>query len=248
MAESANAEGSDNPLVRQLESRDHLSDEERQVLIGSVALTRDIAPHRDLAREGDEPGESNILLEGFAYRYRLLADGRRQISLFHVPGDFIDLHGFLLKRLDHAIAAAGPCRVGVVPHECLTRITENFPHLTRLLWLSTVVDGAIHREWLAAMGRRSALGNMAHLFCELFVRLEIPGRTSDDGFEFPLTQQELGECLGLTSVHVNRTLQELRRRRMIQLENRRLTILDQPGLRAIAEFDPAYLYLERKRR
>ena len=115
MAESANADGSDNPLVRQLESRDHLSDEERQVLIGSVALTRDIAPHRDLAREGDEPGESNILLEGFAYRYRLLADGRRQISLFHVPGDFIDLHGFLLKRLDHAIAAAGPCRVGVVP-------------------------------------------------------------------------------------------------------------------------------------
>ena len=170
MAESANAEGSDNPLVRQLESRDYLSDEERQVLIGSVALTRDIAPHRDLAREGDEPGESNILLEGFAYRYRLLADGRRQISLFHVPGDFIDLHGFLLKRLDHAIAAAGPRRVGVVPHECLTRITENFPHLTRLLWLSTVVDGAIHREWLA-MGRRWAWATWRISSASCFVRL-----------------------------------------------------------------------------
>src|SRR3712207_1225482 len=103
MVEGANAEGLGYPLIRHLEARDHLSDDERQVLANCVALTRDIPPHRDLAREGDQPGECNILLEGFAYRYRLLADGRRQISLFHVPGDFIDLHGFLLKRLDHAI-------------------------------------------------------------------------------------------------------------------------------------------------
>jgi CRP-like cAMP-binding protein len=248
MAESANAEGSDNPLVRQLESRDHLSDEERQVLIGSVALTRDIAPHRDLAREGDEPGESNILLEGFAYRYRLLADGRRQISLFHVPGDFIDLHGFLLKRLDHAIAAAGPCRVGVVPHECLTRITENFPHLTRLLWLSTVVDGAIHREWLAAMGRRSALGNMAHLFCELFVRLQAVGLVQDHSFRFPVTQAELADAMGLSTVHVNRIAQELRGGGLIAWHGRTVTITDWQRLRAVAEFDPTFLNLARRTR
>jgi CRP-like cAMP-binding protein len=248
MAESPDVEGLGTPLVRHLEARDQLSDEERRVLADCVAQTRDIAPHRDLAREGDEPGECRILIEGFAYRYRLLADGRRQISLFHLPGDFVDLHGFLLKRLDHAIAAAGPCRVGIVPHECLTRITENHPHLTRLLWLSTVVDGAIHREWLAAMGRRSALGNMAHLFCEIFVRLQAVGLAQDHSFRFPVTQAELADAMGLSTVHVNRIAQELRGGGLITWQGRTITIANWERLKAIAEFDPTFLNLAHRAR
>src|SRR5918994_676064 len=226
MAESYRDPERANPLVRQLEARGHLSEDERKALRRCITLTRKIGPRQDIGREGSSPSESNILLEGFAYKYRVLADGRRQITAFQVPGDFVDLHSFLLKRTDHAIAAAGPCRVGVVPHECLTRITENFPHLTRLLWLSTVVDGAIHREWLAAMGRRSALGNMAHLFCELFVRLQAVGLVQDHSFRFPVTQAELADAMGLSTVHVNRIAQELRGGGLIAWHGRTVTITD----------------------
>jgi CRP-like cAMP-binding protein len=125
-------------------------------------------------------------------------------------------------------------------------MTEQMPHLTRVYWFATNLDAAIHREWALSLGRRSAIGRTAHLFCELLVRLEIVDLTNGYSYDCPLTQVELAESLGLTSVHVNRTLQELRRRGVIELENRRLTILDLDALKAIAEFDPAYLYLEKR--
>src|SRR5262249_23301560 len=151
--------------------------------------------------------------------------GQRQIVELHVAGDFADLHSFTLKRLEHDILTLTPCTVAVVPHDKLREITERYPHLTRVYWFLTNLDAAIHRERMVSLGQRSALSRMAHLFCELFARLQIVGLTSGEGYDFPLTQAELGEYLGLTSVHVNRTLQELRRRNLIHLENRRLTIL-----------------------
>jgi len=138
------------------------------------------------------------------------------------------------------------CTVAVVPHERLKEITERFPHLGRVYWFTTNVDAAIHRECALSLGQRSALARMAHLFCELYLRLRLVGRTSGNGYEFPLTQRELAECLGLTVVHANRTIQELRRRGLIELENRRVTILDRAALESVAEFDPAYLYLDKR--
>jgi CRP-like cAMP-binding protein len=246
MAESYRDPEWANPLVRQLEARGHLSEDERKALRRCITLTRKIGPRQDIGREGSSPSESNILLEGFAYKYRVLADGRRQITAFQVPGDFVDLHSFLLKRTDHAIAAAGPCRVGVVPHECLTRILEDHPHLTRLLWLSTAVDAAIHREWIVALGRRSALSGMAHLFCELFVRLKAVGMAEGQVFRFPITQAELGEALGLSTVHVNRIVQELRGDGLITWRGRVMTITNWERLQNLAEFNPTYLALEQK--
>jgi CRP-like cAMP-binding protein len=175
-----------------------------------------------------------------------LADGRRQITAFHVLGDFVDLPSFLFKRTDHAIAAAGPCRVGVVPHESLTRILEVHPHPTRLLWLSTAADVAIHREWIVALGRRSALSGMAHLFCELFVRLKAVWMVKDQVFRFPLTQAELGDALGLSTVHVNRIAQELRGDGLITWRGGMVTITDWCRLQNLAEFNPTYLDLEQK--
>jgi CRP-like cAMP-binding protein len=246
MAESYRDPERANPLVRQLEARGHLSDGGREALRRCITLTRKIGPRQDIVREGSSPSESNILLEGFAYKYRVLADGRRQITAFHVPGDFVDLPSFLLKRTDHTVAAAGPCRVGVVPHESLTRILEVHPHLTRLLWLSTAADAAIHREWIVALGRRSALSGMAHLFCELFVRLNAVGMADEQVFRFPLTQAELGDALGLSTVHVNRVAQELRGDRLIIWRSGMVTITDWDRLQNLAEFNPTYLALEQK--
>jgi CRP-like cAMP-binding protein len=137
--------------------------------------------------------------------------------------------------------------VAVVPHERIREITQRYPRLALIYWLSTNIDAAVTRELALSLGQRSAISRMAHLFCELYVRLDAVGRARPDGYEFPLTQRELAECLGLTVVHVNRTVQELRRRNLVELENRHLTILDRRGLEGVAEFDPSYLYLDRRR-
>ena len=134
-----------------------------------------------------------------------------------------------------------------MPHERLQDITERYPRLGRIYWFSTNVDAAIHRELALSLGQRSAISRMAHLFCELHVaaRPRRPGEAAT-AMNLPLTQRELSECLGLTVVHANRTLQELRRRGLVELENRQLTILDRAGLEGVAEFDPSYLYLEQR--
>jgi CRP-like cAMP-binding protein len=231
-----------------LRKRDAISAEEEAAIRGAVSEIREVPADKVFIRAGEELSQSILLIDGWMARAKDLKGGQRQITELHIAGDFADLHSFTLKRLEHDILTLTPCRIAVVPHDRLREITERHPHLTRVYWFLTNLDAAIHRERALSLGRRSALSRAAHLFCELFVRLEIVGRTTDAGYDFPLTQEELGECLGLTSVHVNRTLQELRRLELIRLEGRRLSILDLPHLEAIAEFDPSYLYLERKPR
>ncbi len=158
---------------------------------------------------GQDLKESLLLLDGWVARTKDLRDGGRQISELAFAGDFTDLHAFTLKRLDHNIATITPCRVAVAPHERIRETLGSHPHLARVYWLMTNIDAAIHREWTVSLGRRSAQSRMAHLFCETLERLKVVGLADDDSYDFPLTQQEFGECLGLTSVHVNRTLQSL---------------------------------------
>jgi CRP-like cAMP-binding protein len=231
-------------LIRKLEHFDRLSDEERQLLEGAIVRPRVVNKGQDIVREGDRPTESILLLEGFAARYNLLRKGKRQITALHIPGDFVDLHSFLVKKMDHAVLALTPCSVAGVPHETLRDISENHPHLTRLLGVNLAVDAAIHRQWIVALGRRSALEHTAHLFCEMFVRLRAVGLTESDSFKLPLTQAELGDSLGLSTVHVNRVVQELRARGLITWKGETLVIDDWERLQELAEFDPTFLSLE----
>jgi CRP-like cAMP-binding protein len=237
-----------NPLVLKLEQRDRLSDDEKRVLEGAISRVRVVEADEDIVHEGDHPSESSLLLDGFAARYKILSNGRRQITAIHVPGDFVDLHSFLIKTMDHGVLALTPCRIAVVPHTALEKITDEYPHLTRLLWLSTLIDGAIHREWLTAMGRLSATAHMAHFICELFLRLKTVGRTEGDTIQLPLTQAELGDTLGLSTVHVNRVLQELRKEELIRWQGNALTILDWERLEKVGEFTPTYLSLQHEHR
>jgi CRP-like cAMP-binding protein len=235
-------------LIRKLEQRDVLSEEEKRVLEGAIVRIKEFLPDEDMIREGDRLTESTLLLDGFAARYKVLTDGKRQITAIHVAGDFVDLHSFLLKQMDHAVLAITRCTVGAVPHEILREITESHPHLGRLLWLSTLIDGAIHREWLVAMGRRPAASHTAHLLCELFLRLQAVGLTRDNSFRLPLTQAELGDTLGLSTVHVNRVIEELRGDRLITWRRDTVVIEDWPRLKQFAEFDPTYLSLQNEPR
>jgi CRP-like cAMP-binding protein len=237
-----------NPLLLKLERRDQLSDDEKRVLEGAVSRVRVVEADEDIVREGDQPAESILLLDGFAARYKIFSNGRRQITAIHVAGDFVDLHSFLLKTMDHGVLALTPCRIAAVPHATLEKITDEHPHLTRLLWLSTLIDGAIHREWLTTMGRLSATAQMAHFICELFLRLRAVERAEGDTIQLPLTQAELGDTLGLSTVHVNRVLQELRKEGLIRWQGDALTILDWKRLEEVGEFTSTYLNLQHEHR
>jgi CRP-like cAMP-binding protein len=189
-----------------------------------------------------------LLVDGFAARFKTLSSGGRQITAIHVPGDFLDLHGFLLKTLAHGVVALSSCRVALVAHSTLRKISEDMPHLSRLLWLNTLIDGSAHREWLVALGRRSSEAQLAHLFCELFVRLQVVEKTIGMSFRLPMTQVMLADVLGISVVHANRTLQNLRKRKVMTWNGGRLQIDDWEGLQEIAEFDPTYLCLTKEPR
>ena len=236
-------------FFRKLERRDALSAEERDALIAAAGPRESFAAGSDLVREGDRPDRSILVTQGFTTRYRVLADGQRQITAIHLPGDFVDLHSFLLHTMDHSVGALSNVRVVTFPHANLRLITERYPHLTRLLWLTTLLDSAIHREWIVAMGRRTAAQQLAHLICEIFSRLHLIGLAEfDQEVSLPITQIELGDTLGLSAVHVNRTLQQLRAEQLIIWQGQSVRVLDWARLTKVAEFDSAYLHDEREPR
>ena len=231
-----------------LRSRDLLGDEEERVLRDAVADIRELPAEKVMVRANVTLSESILLFEGYACRYKGLSDGQRQIMQLHVGGDFVDLHGFLLKQLDHDVASMTPVRYALVPHEALRRITETHPHLSRMLWFSTLLDAAIHRERILSIGRRSAMARIAHLFCELQVRLDVVGLTNGFSYRLDLTQGELADATGLTSVHVNRMLKKLREQGVLTFRGGEVQIHDWDALQRAAEFDTSYLHLERRPR
>jgi CRP-like cAMP-binding protein len=233
-----------NPLLRKLMNFTQLSDEECSAVNECCNDAREFAAREDVISQGDRTGGVKLLLEGFACRYKVLEDGRRQIVAYFVPGDLCDLRVFILKRMDHSIGAVITSKVATISPENVLRLTNNYPNLTRALWWSTLVEEAVAREWIVNVGQRNALERMAHLFCELLYRFRAVGLNQGNSCTLPLTQVELAETLGLSSVHVNRTLQELRRQKLITLEGGTLTIQDLETLKEVSFFNPDYLHLD----
>jgi CRP-like cAMP-binding protein len=232
-----------NPFVRKLEGFGPLSHAERTLSEQISAGGQMVGPRIDLIREGDAPDGVILIMEGIACRQKHRANGSRQITAYLVPGDACDLDVALLSRMDHTITTLSACRVVRIPSEIVKRVLEDHAAIARSLRLSSLVDEATLREWLVNVGCRSAIERIAHLFCELLMRLQVVGFASEDSYEFPLTQLDLADTVGLSNVHVNRSLQELRRQGMIELKGRTLRILDRQRLRAIAEFSGKYLHL-----
>lgn len=226
-----------------LRLRDALGEEEQRAIAEAARERVTFRAGEDLAREGDRPQRSMLLVKGFASRYRLQSGGARQLTAIHIGGDFVDLHSFLIKEMDHSVGALTDCEVITFPHDRLVTVTERFPHLTRMLWLMTLVDASMHREWLVGLGLLSATQRAAHLFCEMYRRLETVEQARNHAFPFPITQATLGDALGISSVHVNRVIQELRQRNLISWEGGVVTIFDWDALVDAAEFDERYLHL-----
>lgn len=220
-----------------------MSDADKEMLAQVCARPRHVEAHQDILREGDTPDAVHLILEGFACRYKIVPEGGRSIFAYLVPGDTCDWHVFILKQMDHSIATLSPCKVVEIPRTKVLEITERHPTIMRAIWWTTLVDEATLREWIVNTSRRSAEEAVAHLFCELLFRLETVGLRVENGFDLPVTQNELADTVGLSLVHVNRMLQDLRRRGLIQFHGKSLKILDLRGLRELAHFEPNYLHL-----
>jgi CRP-like cAMP-binding protein len=234
-------------LIQKLESITDLSDDEREALLALPMRVQTIRADQDIVREGDRPSQCCLLLEGFVARYKFTEKGKRQIFAFHTPGDIPDVLSLQLKTMDHAIGTVTPCEVGFIPHEHIRDLFRQHPPMVEVFWRDALIDASIFREWMLGIGRRSAKTRVAHLFCEMVMRLRAVGLQTGNTVPLPLTQAELGDALGLSTVHVNRTVQELRAENLLEWDKGVLTVLDWEGLRLTGEFDPNYLHQDQSR-
>ncbi|MFC3070898.1 Crp/Fnr family transcriptional regulator [Phenylobacterium soli] len=224
-----------------------LTEEDRRAVGALPAAMRRFPAGEDIVIEGDAPAQCRVLISGQAFRHRTLPDGRRQIMSFHAQGEICDIEGLLLS-MDHTVTALSPCEVAFVPHVALETLLEAHPNVMRALWRASLIDGAIFREWMLGMGRRTAKARIAHLFCEVFTRMRMAGLVEKNRCRFPVTQTHLSDALGLSVVHTNRVLQELRGEGLIAFRGGELAVLNWAGLQAAGEFDPSYLHLGASRR
>ena len=228
-------------LLRKLEQIIELSPAERQTIAELPERVLHVKSREDIV-DGSNPTSVHLVRSGMACRYTLLGDGQRQITAFLVPGDCCDLRALLMGDMDYSVAVLGPCELAVVPHQLLFAAIERQPRLGLALWGDTLLDAAIHREWVANVGRRPAYARIAHLLCEIWFRLKSVGISHDHAFDLPLTQGDLGDATGLSVVHVNRTIRQLREDGLIHLNRGRVVqLLDWQRLTEVAEFDLAYL-------
>ena len=235
-----------NPLLTRLKIFADLSAADEALLDQLCTNVRETAADRDIVRDGSRPEHIHLILEGWAARYEIVPNGARQFTAFLLPGDFCDLHVTVLGKLDHGIVALTRCKVCYIDPAAMDRATSESIGLTRALWWSTLVDSAVLRSWVVNVGRRDAYARVAHLLCELHARAEMAGLINDDELSMPLTQSEIADATGLTPVHVNRTIQRLRKDGLIEMEIGQLRLLDAGALRKAAGFDPAYLHITRR--
>lgn len=229
-------------LLAGLRSIGAVSSSDEELLRGLPLRMQSVAAHQDVMREGERLSECCLILEGFFCRHTIVSGGQRQILSFHLPGDMPDLASLHLEAADYSLGSLTPGRVAFVPHPALRQIMLQSPTLVDLFWRSTLIDAAIFRAWLASVGGRPAYQRIAHLFCELFVRMRSLGLTEEMGFMLPVSQSELGEALGLSPVHVNRMLQQLRHDGVIVSRGRYHGFTDWARLQKAGDFDSAYLF------
>ena len=229
-------------LLSMLESIGSLTPDERTAIQQLPARVRLVQAGHDIVRDGDTPTECCIVLEGLACRYKTLRGGVRQILSFHFPGDLPDLQSLHLDKMDHGLSAIEKTRAAFISHADIMDLVQRFPALSSLFWRSTLIEGAIFRQWMIGLGRRPALPRMAHLFCEVKARVQANGAAPSDEVRFPVTQADLSDATGLSAVHVNRVMKTLKEGYGVTLRSGRLQSLDWPGLAKSCDFDPGYLH------
>jgi CRP-like cAMP-binding protein len=230
--------------IRRLETRAPLTNDDRAALRALPHTYRTLDPASYIVREGEVPEYCALLLSGFAYRHKVTGEGERQILAVHMAGEFLDLQNSFLAVADHNVQALTRCEVAMIPVPALEAIVSRYPRIARAMWIDTLIDAAVFREWLVNVGRRDSTSRIAHLLCEYALRLHAAGLAEERRYELPMTQEQIADAVGLTPVHVNRVLKELGRMKLILRDKRAVEILDWDGLRSVGDFNSRYLHFE----
>ena len=229
-------------LIRRLQISTPIDAADVKALEHLPVIARDLPAHSAIVREGERPGQSCLLIEGFACRSKTTDAGKRQILSIHIPGDIPDLQSLHLPVMDHDVTTLSRSTVGIISHEALRTLARERPTVAEALWRETLIDAAVFREWIVNVGRRSAVVRLAHLLAEIGTRLQGMGFAAGDRFELPMTQLDIADALGLTPVHVNRVVQELRRSGLLELRKHSVFLPDLPRLKELGDFDDLYLH------
>lgn len=229
-------------LVRRWSKRTDLSPEDRTAILSLPYTRKRFGKDSYMVREGQRTTDCSLLLKGFAFRQKLLRNGSRQIISIHIPTEFVDLQNGLLGVADHNVQSLDGSEALIIPRAAIIELSNESSAIRTAMWIDTLLDASIFREWVVNVGRRDSRARIAHLLCELVFRLKRMGAGDGGVYDFPLTQEQLADATGLTAVHTNRTLQSLRKDGLIQLSARSLSVLDWERLKEVADFDELYLH------
>ena len=231
-------------MIRRLERRSPLGETGREALLSLPYTTRKLAPSAHIIRDGDRPDHVCLLLTGFAHRYKLTGEGGRQIISIHMASEFVDLQNIFLDVSDHSVQTLTQAEIAFIPRSALSDLALARPAVGRALWIQTLIDASIFREWVVNVGRRDSRARVAHILCEFSLRLESAGLARNHRYELPMTQEQLADAVGLTSVHVNRVLKQLGEEGLISRNKRSVAIEDWERLREAGDFNERYLHHE----
>jgi CRP-like cAMP-binding protein len=229
-------------LIKKLEITTTLDGEDLRAIEHLPIITKELPAHTAIVREGERPQHSALVIDGFACSSKTTDTGKRQILSIHIPGDIPDLQSLHLHVMDHDVTTLARTTIGLIPHEALRTLTRERPMVAEALWRETLIDAAVFREWIVNVGRRSAVMRLAHLLAEIGRRLQALGLAPGDRFELPMTQLDIADALGLTPVHINRVVQELRREGLLELRKQSVYLPDLPRLKELGDFDDLYLH------
>jgi CRP-like cAMP-binding protein len=236
------------PLIRKLETIMSLSAMEREDINRMPHSVRDLKPGQDIAREFDRPSQCCLILDGVAVRYKSSDDGKRQILSFHIAGDLPDIHILKLDIMDFSLSTLVQSKVAFIPHDAARSLLSKHSRIADALWREALIEGAILREWILNIGRRPAVARLANVLCELYTRMDVLKLETGNAIVLPVTQQDLGDAMGISTVHVNRMMTELRDSGLVRTPRGAVIIEDWEGLKSIGQFDPAYLHINPDRR
>jgi len=229
-------------LITRLRTTSALDEQDVEAIRSLPAVTKHYPPGQAIVRDGDRPAECCLISQGFCVRSKTTSNGRRQILSIHIPGEIPDLQSLHLHVLDHDLTTLTECTLGFINHVALREITRRRPNVAEVFWRDTLIDAAMFRDWIVNVGQRAAPSRLAHIIVELRERLKVVGKVLGARFEMPLTQEQLGEAMGITSVHVNRIVKQLRDDNVLELHRGSVTVIDEQKLLELADFDSLYLH------
>ena len=229
-------------LLRRLRISSGITEDDVREILALPIAVRQYAAEQTVVGDGESATECCLIADGFCMRSKTIADGKRQILSIHIPGEIPDLMSLFLHVMDHDLATLTPCTLGFISHDVLTKLHRRRPNVAEIFWRDTLIDAAMFREWIVNVGQRPAPARLAHVMTELRERLKVIGGATGASFEMPLTQEQIGEALGITAVHVNRVIKQLREDGIVELHRGRATVLNEAKFRELADFDDRCLH------